>query len=117
MALNLPPVSGPRAVYRDLKAFFAGRAKHEWWAGGLALAIPGWFVIAFALTHVEKQYAPPPVIFVQQWPAGRTVSEIRAQQKIDQAIKKRQDAELEARRQKRMAQARDLKRQMESVGM
>lgn len=117
MAINLPPISGPRAVYADLRAFFASRRKHEWWAALLALAIPGWFAYGFATHHVEKRYIPPPVIFPAQWPEGRTLSEIRAQQKIDQAIKKKQDAELAALRAKRVAQARELARKMDAMGM
>lgn len=117
MAIPLPPIFGPRAVYADLKAFFATRRKHQWWFALASLAIPGWFAYGFATHHVEKQYVPPPVVFVENWPKGRTIAEIRAQQKIDQAAKKEADAALEARRQKRMAQARELEKQMDALGL
>lgn len=117
MAFNLPPISGPRALLADLRAFFATRKKHEWWAAAIAFLVPGWFVTAFALTGRDKEYIPPEVTFVQQWEEGRTVAEIRAQQKIDQEIKRLADAETEARRRKNMAEAAALKEQLDSIGM
>ncbi len=117
MAIPLPPISGPSAVYNDLKAFFATRRKHQWLFAAISVAIPGYFAAAFAMREVQKDYVPPEVVFVENWPAGRTIAEIRAQQKIDQATKKLEDAALEARRQKRMAQARELEKQMDALGL
>lgn len=117
MAIPLPPVSGPRAVYADLKAFFRTRHKHQWLFAAISLGIPGYFATAFALREVEKDYVAPTVVFPENWRAGRTIAEIRAQQAIDQAAKKSADAALEARRQKRMAEARELEKQLDSLGL
>jgi|JRYK01.1.fsa_nt_gb hypothetical protein len=115
--MAFPRPSSPATVFRDLKAFFASRKKHELLFAAASIAIPGYFVTIFLTHSVEKQYVPPEVIFVENWNAGRTIEEIRAQQKIDMAAKAERDAALEARRQKRMAQARELEKQMDALGL
>lgn len=115
--MAFPRPSGPRTVVADLKAFFGTRKKHEWLFAAISLAIPGYFATIFALHEVEKQYQPPEVIFVENWMAGRTIEEIKAQQKIDMAVKAERDAALEARRQKRIAQARELEKQLDALGL
>jgi cobalamin biosynthesis protein CobD/CbiB len=115
--MALPRPSNPLAAFADLKAFFATRQKHQWGFAAISVAIPTYFAVAFFTHHVEKDYVPPEVVFVQSYAPGRTIAEIRAQQKIDQATRKLENAELEARRQKRMAQARELEKQMDALGL
>lgn len=101
----------------DLKAFFGTRKKHQWLFAAISVAIPGYFATIFAMHEVEKDYVPPDIVYVENWLAGRTIEEIKAQQKIDMAARAERDAALEARRQKRIAQARELEKQLDSLGL
>ena len=83
----------------DLRTFLAGRTRFD-----LLLLIPsavltGLLVYAFFKDYDIKPDYKPNIIYVQSWPLDRSDAEIRAQQRIDQAKKKREDAEI-ARRQK-----------------
>ena len=73
-----PPVSGPRALWADLKLFWSSRTRVQWIAGAAALVIPIGLGFAFWL-DARTNIAPGPTItFIQSWPASRTEAETRA---------------------------------------
>jgi hypothetical protein len=94
---NLSPL---RAI-RDLRLFLAQRRPYELWFMILAMAVTLLILFMFVKdSHVETPYKRE-IIYVQNWRLDRTDAEIRAQQKIDQAKKHAEEAELEKRRKKR----------------
>ena len=96
-----PPVSGPRALWADLKLFWSTRTRVQWIAGSLALLIPIGLGIAFWLDGRTNIAPGPTITFIQSWPANRTEAETRAN--IDQAAAER--ARREAARQADFQQA------------
>jgi hypothetical protein len=106
----------PVAAYRDLRFFLAARKRHE--IGFLALALALTLLILWAFvkdSHFEKPYERN-IVYVEQWPITRTDAQIRAQQKIDQAKRNIEKAELEKKRQKRQAEFKRLNDKLESWG-
>lgn len=96
-----PPVSGPRALWADLKLFWSTRTRVQWVAGSLAILIPIGLGIAFWLDGKTNIAPGPTITFVQSWAANRTEAETKAN--IDQAAAER--ARREAARQADFQQA------------
>ena len=102
----------PFRAIRDLRTFLAARHAYELYFMMAALAITGIILVMFV--H-DSSFAPeyrPNIIYVQQWRADRTDVEIRAQQKIDQVQRDKDDAELKRRQDKMRA---DFKRLDDSL--
>jgi uncharacterized membrane protein len=90
-----PPISGPRALWADLKLFWSTRTRVQWFAGAMAVLIPIGLGVAFWLDGRTNIAPGQTVFFVQSWPANRTEAETKAN--IDQAAAAR--ARREAARQ------------------
>ena len=96
-----PPISGPRALWADLKLFWSTRTRVQWFAGAMAVLIPIGLGIAFWLDGRTNIAPGPTITFVQSWPANRTEAETRAN--IERAAAER--ARREARRQQDFQEA------------
>ena len=96
-----PPVSGPRALWADLKLFWSTRTRVQWFAGSLALLIPIGLGVAFWLDGRTNIAPGPTITFIQSWPTSRTEAETRAN--IERAAAER--ARREAARQADFRQA------------
>ena len=94
--LGLPPVQGPRAVFADLKAFFARRSREQGIAALLSVSVTGIIVILFILDPKTNTAPPATVTFVESWPADRTDAEIKVDQQKYQAER---EAQAKARQQ------------------
>jgi len=90
-----PPISGPRALWADLKLFWSTRTRVQWFAGAMAILIPIGLGVAFWLDGRTNIAPGQTIMFVQSWPANRTEAETKAN--IDQAAAAR--ARREAARQ------------------
>ena len=90
-----PPVSGPRALWADLKLFWSTRTKVQWIAGTLAILIPIGLGFAFWLDGRTNIRPGPQLILVESWSANRTEAETKAN--VDRAAAER--ARREAARQ------------------
>jgi len=101
----------PFRAIGDLRRYLASRGKHELIFLFAALIICTLIVGGFAVaSKVDKPYKPPEIIYVQSWRADRTDAEIIAQQKIDMAKKKIDDAreaEFEAKKRAEFKRASD----------
>ncbi len=110
--MSLPPISSPRAAWRDLRAFLQSRQRHQWIIGALSLLIPGFLALQFYLVGgKQKAYRAPDVVFVKQWTKSRTDAEIKAQQAKDapaEEAERQERAKEEAAYQKRMKDLRKL---------
>ncbi len=91
-----PPVSGPRALWADLKLFWSTRTRVQWLAAAAALVIPVGLGVAFWLDGRTNNAPGPSITFIESWPASRTEAETRANVERAAAEKARRDA---ARRQ------------------
>lgn len=105
-----PPVSGPRALWADLKLFWSTRTRVQWFAGTLAILIPIGLGVAFWLDGRTNIAPGPTITFVQSWPTNRTEAETKAY--IDQAAAER--ARREAARQ---ADFQSADNQLNSLGL
>jgi hypothetical protein len=91
-----PPVSGPRALWADLKLFWSTRTRVQWIAGALALLIPVGLGVAFWLDGRTNIRPGPTITYIQSWPENRSEADTRANIERVAAEKARRDA---ARRQ------------------
>jgi hypothetical protein len=91
---GLPPIHGPKAVYRDLKAFLGRRSREKNLAALLSLGFTGFIVLLF-IADLETNIEPPPTVtIVDSWSLNRTDAEIMASQREYHAQK---DAQAKAR--------------------
>jgi len=88
----LPPVSGPRALWADLKLFWSTRTRVQWIAASLALLIPIGLGVAFYFDGKTNIRPGPQLILVESWSANRTEAETRANIDRVAAEKARRDA-------------------------
>lgn len=86
-----PPVSGPRALWADLKLFWSTRTRVQWVAGGLALIIPIGLGVAFWLDGKTNIRPDPTITYIQSWPENRTEADTRANIERAAAEKARRD--------------------------
>ena len=82
-----PPVSSPRAAFRDLRAFLRQRSREQFIAAALSILITTIIIIIFMVDAKINTAPPPTVTYVQNYAPGRTDAEIIAEQKKDQAEK------------------------------
>jgi hypothetical protein len=99
-----PRPSSPRAAWRDFRDAITAPRKHKMVFAALSLAFPALIFIGMAKqAKVDEDWVPPTIIYVKQWPASRTLAEVRAQQAKDLpaelAAKKDREAQAEAQRQ------------------
>ena len=82
-----PRPVGPRAAWRDFRAFLRQRGREQWIGAALAILVTIIIIIEFLVDSQINTAPPPRIIYVQEYKADRTDAEIIAQQKFDQAAK------------------------------
>ena len=91
----------PLRAARDLRAFLKLRHRYElvFMLGAFLVTL---LIVAalFKDSYFEREYRPN-IIYVQNWRADRTLNEIMAQQKIDQAKRDQIEAAAKAKADKR----------------
>lgn len=80
----LPRPVGPRAAFRDLRAFMRRRSREQVIGAILAVLVTAAIVAEFILQPYTLPPPPPQVIYVQSWSAKRATAQIVADQKKDQ---------------------------------
>src|SRR5207244_12972350 len=110
LAAMLPPLSGPRALWADLKAFTRERSRHQWIAAGFAVTMPLVIVLMFLHDSSHGVQPPPQIIYAESWPASRTDAQIKAEQKTDQARR-------DAARAERQREFRKLDKALDRLGI
>lgn len=107
----------PTRAFTDLRAFFAERGPIELGFLALSMLITLTLIYAFARdSSFEPEYRPD-IIYVEQYTLNRTDAEITAQQKIDQAEKRKRMAEIERRAAERQAAFKRLDDKLKSYGL
>ena len=99
-----PRPSSPRAALRDLREAISAPRKHKMVFAALSFAFPALIFIGMTRqAKIDEDYIPPTIVYVQQWPADRTLDQVRAQQAKDLpaelAARKEREAQAEAQRQ------------------
>ena len=79
--MPLPRPAGPRALWNDLRAFWAQRPRHQYVAATLAVLIPVGIVVVFYLDGQTGLQPVQTITFIESWPASRSDAEIREAQK------------------------------------
>ena len=95
--MPLPRPAPPRVLLRDLRAFAAGRSRHQWIAAFFAMAMPAAILVTFYLDGRTNIMPGEQVIFVESWSGERSDEEIRAAQLVRQ--REREKAAAEKQRQ------------------
>jgi hypothetical protein len=90
--MRLPRPASPKALWQDLRSFFGERRPHQWVAAALAVAIPAAIGIAFFLDTVDAHKVGPSIIYLESWPANRSMEEIVAKQKADEQTRQEYEA-------------------------
>jgi len=107
----------PLRAWRDLRRYLANRQPYHWKIMVLCAAIV--FALFATFIHdskIEKDYKSD-IIYVQQWPLDRTEAQIVAQQKVDQAARKKRLAAEDAERKKIQAQFKRVDDKLKAWGL
>lgn len=89
----MPPMHGPRAAFRDLRAFMGQRSREQVIGATLAVLVTVIILILFLVDSKINIQPGPSIIYVEDYPSNRTDAEIIADQKKDQAELERRKAE------------------------
>ncbi|WP_265569536.1 hypothetical protein [Sphingomicrobium nitratireducens] len=106
----MPPFVGPRAAFKDLRAFLRGRSREQRLGAVLAVLSTTLIVLLFMIDSKVNTAPEPTITYVESWNANRTDEEIVADNEKRQAEK---EAAIEARRQA----FEDLEKLNNSIGL
>jgi hypothetical protein len=95
-----PRPVGPRAAFKDLRAFMRQRSREGVIGAMLAVLVTAIIVIEFLVDSKIGTAPPPQVVYPHSWPADRTDEQIIAQQKKDQAAKEKAEKDRQRQFQK-----------------
>jgi hypothetical protein len=101
----MPPMHGPRAAFRDLRAFMGQRSREQMLGATLAILSTAIILILFFVDSKINTRPGPTITYVESYASNRTDEEIIAQQKKDQA-------ELERRKEESRQQFREIQNQL-----
>lgn len=107
----------PLRAVRDLRLFLMQRQPHELWFLLAAIVLTTLLIAGFAHDSTEPRPYKRDIVYVQQWRADRSDSEIRAQQAIDEPIKQKAIAEQRAREKALQAQFKKVDDRLNSWGL
>lgn len=72
----------------DLQSFFQSRSKSQLWAAGLSVLITIIVMTGFLIENRSGYMKRDPVlVYVQNWPANRSLAEVKAQQATELAAR------------------------------
>jgi hypothetical protein len=95
--MAFPRPAKPATLFTDLRAFLASDQRHKLLIGVLAILMPMLIVYMFVRDGRTNIYPTgPQITYVSDWQNSRTDGEIVAQQKVDQKIREKADAERRA---------------------
>ena len=80
-----PHPVGPRAAFRDLRAFMRQRSREQVIGAMLAVLSTMIIIIVFLVDPKVNTQPGEQIVYAQSWPVNRTDAQIAADQKKDQA--------------------------------
>jgi hypothetical protein len=108
--MPLPRPANPVALWKDLRAFWSQRPRHQWIAGTLAVLIPTGILFAFYFDARTNIRPVRTITYIESWPADRTDAQIQARQKADAE-------RMKAREEERRRQYQRLDSQLNRLGI
>ncbi len=108
--MPLPRPASPRALWKDMAAFWRDRPRHQWIAAVLAIAMPIGIVAAFYIDSGTNLTPRRTVTIVENYPANRTDEQIRADQN-------RRQAEVDRRANERREEFRKIDSALNRLGI
>ena len=112
-----PRPVNPLAAFRDLRAFLGTCTRHQLGFAVLSIAIPLFWLGLFYLDQVPMEYRPPEIVYVEKFDPNRTDEQIKAQQKIDTAARKKHEAEVQRILEERRAPFKAIDKKMDDLGL
>lgn len=80
----IPTPVRPTRAFADLRDFFSQPTRHKMVFAALAITMTlGLVAAVWKQFESKRQWQPPQIVYVKQWPASRTRQEVRAQQARD----------------------------------
>jgi hypothetical protein len=102
---------------QDLRNVLRIRHRYQLWFLLLAFAVTGAILLAFYFdSYFEREYKRE-IVYVQNWRADRSLDEIIAQQKIDEAARLKREAERKARAEKRRLEYKKIDDGLKAIGI
>lgn len=86
----LPPVYSPRVAFKDLVAFIKRRDREQIWGLTMALLVTTIIIIVFTIDPKVNTAPPPSIVYVEDFRADRTDSDIKRDQAEDARIRREQ---------------------------
>lgn len=106
-----------RGALSDLREALRMRHGYQWGFLALAFVVTALILIGLAKdAYFEKPYKRD-IIYVQNWRADRSLDEIIAQQKIDQAKREKVEAAAKAKAEKRRLEWKKIDDNLKSYGI
>ncbi len=101
----------------DLRNALRIEHRYQFWFLIAAAGVTGLILFGFYLdSYFEKPYKRE-IVYVQNWRADRTLQEIIAQQKIDQAAREKREAIIKAKKEKRRQEFKKVDDSLKAVGI
>ncbi|ODP39026.1 hypothetical protein [Sphingomonas turrisvirgatae] len=117
MRLRLPTKISSRGALSDLRETLRMRHGYQWGFMGAALVVTVLILAGLAKdAYFERPYKRE-IVYVQNWRADRSLEEIVAQQKIDQAKREKVEAEARAKAEKRRLEWKKIDDNLKSYGI
>lgn len=108
----LPRPSKPREALADLWSVLCERRPHQWYILGVAVAATGVLLWMFLTQfNIKAEYKPPEILYVEQWRADRTRTDVEKRLAKDAPVEKARAEELkklQAERQKQFQRVADM---------
>lgn len=102
---------------QDLRNVLRIRHGYQFWFLLAAFGVTSLILLGFYLDSSFERAYKREIIYVQNWRADRTLEEIVAQQKIDEAARLKREAEAKAKAEKRRLEYKKIDDQLKAVGL
>lgn len=102
---------------QDLWNVLRIRHRYQLWFLLAAFATTSLILLGFYLDSYAERAYKREIIYVQNWRADRTLDEIIAQQKIDEAARVKREAEAKAKAEKKRLEYKKIDDQLKSLGL
>jgi hypothetical protein len=107
----------PSVAWADLRSFLRTRSPHKIGFAAAAIVIPLFWIALFYIDEEEAVYRQPEITWIKTYDPKRTNAQIIAQQKIDTAARKKEEAERNAQLEAARAPFKKLDKQLDKMGL
>lgn len=102
---------------QDLREVLRIRHRYQLWFLLASFATTALILAGFYFdSYFERAYKRE-IVYVESWPADRTLEQIVAQQKIDEEARRKREAERKAKAEKKRLEYKKIDDQLKSLGL